>query len=92
VGTYAYVNPVVAVALGTVFLGETLSARTIFAAAIILAAVAIIVTARSRLPTVPADDAADEPADGGADARPSSPVLPGSAAVRRVAPPRAPSG
>ena len=44
VGTYAYVNPVVAVALGTMFLGETLSLRTIVASAIILAAVAIIVT------------------------------------------------
>ena len=94
VGTYAYVNPVVAVALGTLFLGETLSARTIVAAGIILAAVAIIVTARSRLPTVPADDAADEAAGtgAGAEARPSSPALPGSASVSRLAPPRAPSG
>ena len=48
VGTYAYVNPVVAVALGTLFLGEPLSARTIVASVIILAAVAIIVTARGR--------------------------------------------
>ena len=51
VSTYAYVNPVVAVALGTLILGETLSARTIVASAIILVAVAIIVTARSRLST-----------------------------------------
>jgi drug/metabolite transporter (DMT)-like permease len=58
VGTHAYVNPVVAVALGTLFLGETLSARTIIACAIILVAVAIIVTARGRLPTVPAEEAA----------------------------------
>jgi drug/metabolite transporter (DMT)-like permease len=50
VGTYAYVNPVVALALGTLFLGEPLTSRTIIAAAIILVAVAIIVTARSRLP------------------------------------------
>jgi drug/metabolite transporter (DMT)-like permease len=92
VGTYAYVNPVVAVALGTLFLGETLSARTIVAAAIILAAVAIIVTARSRLPSVPAGDAVDESAGAGAEARPSSPALPGSASISRVAPPRAPSG
>ncbi len=49
VGTYAYVNPVVAVALGTVFLHEAISARTLIASAIILAAVAIIVTARGRL-------------------------------------------
>ena len=51
VSTYAYVNPVVAVALGTLFLDETLSARTIVASVIILVAVAIIVTARSRLTT-----------------------------------------
>ena len=91
VSTYAYVNPVVAVALGTVFLGETLSARTIIASAIILVAVAIIVTARSRLPSSqPAADATD----------PSSPAhdpggsqaLPGSAPVSRLAPPRARSG
>ncbi len=49
VGTYAYVNPVVAVALGTIFLAEPISLRTIIASVIILAAVAIIVTARGRL-------------------------------------------
>src|SRR4051812_14458080 len=41
VGTYAYVNPVVAVALGSLFLGETLSVRTIIASAVIIVAVAI---------------------------------------------------
>jgi drug/metabolite transporter (DMT)-like permease len=51
VGTYAYVNPVVALVLGTVFLGEPLSLRTVVASVIILVAVAVIVTARSRLPT-----------------------------------------
>jgi drug/metabolite transporter (DMT)-like permease len=56
VGTYAYVNPVVAVALGTVFLSEPISARTIFASALILVAVAIIVTARGRLAGVDASD------------------------------------
>jgi drug/metabolite transporter (DMT)-like permease len=49
VSTYAYVNPIVAVALGAAFLAEPISARTIIAAAIILVAVAIIVTARGRL-------------------------------------------
>jgi drug/metabolite transporter (DMT)-like permease len=49
VGTYAYVNPVVAVALGTVFLHEPISPRTIVAVIIILVAVAIIVTARRGL-------------------------------------------
>jgi drug/metabolite transporter (DMT)-like permease len=56
VATHAYVNPVVAVALGTVFLAEPLTARTIIASAIILVAVAIIVTARGRLPSAQADD------------------------------------
>jgi drug/metabolite transporter (DMT)-like permease len=60
VGTYAYVNPVVAVGLGTIFLHEPISIRTVVAAAIILVAVAIIVTARSRLGTSSARDPADE--------------------------------
>jgi drug/metabolite transporter (DMT)-like permease len=49
VGTYAYINPIVAVALGTVFLHEQISVRTVLAAGVILAAVAIIVSARGRL-------------------------------------------
>ena len=71
VGTYAYVNPVVAVALGSVFLHEPLGARTIVAAAIILVAVAIIVTARARLAAVPesaAETDAREPAHGRSEA------------------------
>ena len=47
VATYAYVNPVVAVFLGWLVLGETISARTVLAAAIIVGAVALIVSARS---------------------------------------------
>jgi len=43
VGTYAYVNPVVAVLLGTVFLGEPLGWRTLVGGAVILASVAMIV-------------------------------------------------
>jgi drug/metabolite transporter (DMT)-like permease len=63
VATHTYVNPVVAVALGTLFLGETLSARTIISCAIILVAVAIIVTARSRLLAAECDDKAETEAD-----------------------------
>src|SRR5881275_683471 len=48
VSTYAYVNPVVAVILGAAFLGEAVSARTLIAGGIILAAVALIVVARNR--------------------------------------------
>jgi drug/metabolite transporter (DMT)-like permease len=45
-GTYAYVNPVVAVILGWGVAGERLSARTGVAAAIVICAVALITTAR----------------------------------------------
>lgn len=78
VGTYAYVNPVVAVALGTIFLHEPISLRTIFAAAVILVAVAIIVTARGRLAS-----SSGEPAAASTSAR---------TPVSAAAPPRAPSG
>jgi drug/metabolite transporter (DMT)-like permease len=47
-GTYAYVNPVVAVGLGAIFLAEPISARTLVASGVIVLAVAMIVTARSR--------------------------------------------
>ena len=48
-------NPLVAVFLGWAVLSEPLSARTIAAGAIILGAVALIVTpSRERAPSVPA--------------------------------------
>ena len=46
-GTYAYVNPIIAVLLGWAFAGERLSIRTAVAAAIVICAVALITTARS---------------------------------------------
>lgn len=48
VSTYAYVNPVVAVFLGWAILDEPVTGRTLLASAIIVAAVAIITTRRSR--------------------------------------------
>jgi drug/metabolite transporter (DMT)-like permease len=45
VGTYAYVNPIVAVFLGWLILDETLPLRVIAAAAIVLSSVALIVSA-----------------------------------------------
>jgi len=48
IATYAYVNPIVAVFLGWLFLGEPLTQRTGVAAVVIIAAVALIVTARGR--------------------------------------------
>jgi drug/metabolite transporter (DMT)-like permease len=46
-GTYAYINPIVAVLLGWAIAGERLSIRTGVAAAIVICAVALITTARS---------------------------------------------
>jgi drug/metabolite transporter (DMT)-like permease len=47
--TYAYVNPVVAVLLGWAFAGESLSLRTMIAAAVIVAAVVLITTHHPRV-------------------------------------------
>ncbi len=60
VGTYAYVNPLVAVALGAVFLGESLSWAVVIGGVVILAGVALVVmnraeeTARIETDQVPA--------------------------------------
>jgi drug/metabolite transporter (DMT)-like permease len=50
VATYAYVNPIVAVILGALLHGEPVDPRTVLAGTVIVAAVALIVTARGRLP------------------------------------------
>ncbi len=49
IATYAYVNPVVAVILGAVVLSEPIDLRTLAAGAVIIVAVALIVTARGRM-------------------------------------------
>jgi drug/metabolite transporter (DMT)-like permease len=71
VATYAYVNPVVAVFLGAVFLGEEVTTRTLVAGGIVLGAVALIVSAR--------------PAPAAAAARPSLPARLRSAGRSRAA-------
>jgi drug/metabolite transporter (DMT)-like permease len=48
VGTYAFVNPVVAVFLGWALLGEDLTLRTVLAGAVIVAGVALIVVSPTR--------------------------------------------
>ena len=48
VGTYAYVNPIVAVALGAIFLHEPITLRTLVATALILGAVVAMVSGRPR--------------------------------------------
>lgn len=50
VGTYAYVNPIVAVLLGSLFLDERLGWVTVAAGAAVIAAVALIVAARPPAP------------------------------------------
>jgi drug/metabolite transporter (DMT)-like permease len=44
VATYAYVNPIVAVILGAIFAGETLTGRAILAAGLIIGSVALVIT------------------------------------------------
>ena len=64
VATYAYVNPIVAVVLGTAFAGETLTLRTLIAAVLIIGSVALVITAQQlRLRFEPQISAAVTPAD-----------------------------
>jgi drug/metabolite transporter (DMT)-like permease len=53
--TYAYVNPVVAVLLGWAFAHEPVTSRTLMAAAVILAGVAIITVARDTAVRLPSE-------------------------------------
>lgn len=71
IATYAYVNPVVAVVLGAVVLGETLTPTNLVAGGVIVFAVALIITAsgRMRRPTV-GTEADGLPAPPAASARP----------------------
>ena len=50
VGTYAYVNPVVAVLVGYFFGGESLGARTILGTLLVLVSVVVITTMRATKP------------------------------------------
>jgi drug/metabolite transporter (DMT)-like permease len=63
VGTYAYVNPVIAVLLGAVFLGEQITIWTLVAGIAIVLSVVTIVRAQSRPRSEPARL---EPREGGA--------------------------
>jgi drug/metabolite transporter (DMT)-like permease len=66
VATYAYVNPIVAVALGMLFRSEELSPRTLVAVALIIGAVVAMVSGRPREAEEPgpsADAASLESAD-----------------------------
>jgi len=50
VGTYAYVNPVVAVALGYFFGGEAVGPRTLLGALLVLVSVVVITTTPKKKP------------------------------------------
>jgi drug/metabolite transporter (DMT)-like permease len=64
VATYAYVNPIVAVLLGTFFAGEAITGRMVIAAVLIIGSVALIITAQQlRARIQPALSGALEPAD-----------------------------
>jgi drug/metabolite transporter (DMT)-like permease len=62
VSTYAFVNPVVALFLGSFFGQESVSLRTLMASATILAAVLLVITAPHQ-PSTPADENAPVPAE-----------------------------
>jgi drug/metabolite transporter (DMT)-like permease len=69
IATYAYVNPVVAFVLAALLLGESIEPRSVLAGAVIIFAVALIVTARSRAAAEPSSDTSivsDDPSPGAA--------------------------
>jgi drug/metabolite transporter (DMT)-like permease len=67
IATYAYVNPVVAVVLGAAVLHEPISPRTLVAGAVIVLAVALIITARGRVMRSGETNRATSPSRPGAD-------------------------
>jgi drug/metabolite transporter (DMT)-like permease len=73
IATYAYVNPVVAFVLAGILLGETIEPRTVLAGAVIVFAVALIVTARSRATGSPSGREPAIEATAGGAARPIYP-------------------
>jgi drug/metabolite transporter (DMT)-like permease len=81
VSTYAYVNPVIAIALGAIVLGESITWRIVGGALLIIAAVAIVVRRESQT--------AVEPVPGVVSSEPDDVVgtdgYPSELAARRVA-------
>jgi len=63
VATYAYVNPIVAILLGTAFAGETLSLRTSLGATLIIGSVAVVIMAQQMKPKISSAHPIIEPAD-----------------------------
>jgi drug/metabolite transporter (DMT)-like permease len=67
VGSYAYVNPVVAVILGWALAAEPVTTRTVVAAAISLTGVVLITTHRAAAPAGGGEPAAGSPEEVAAD-------------------------
>lgn len=63
VGTYAFVNPLVALLLGWVLAGEALSQRTLLAATVILTAVVLVILAPERRGTRASAEALSAPGE-----------------------------
>jgi drug/metabolite transporter (DMT)-like permease len=84
VGTYAYVNPVVAVLLGWWLLGETITVRTLLAGGVIVVGVVLIVTA-TRLQSS-RDSVAGEPCAGCPPVNRASVIRRAYRAIRRPEP------
>lgn len=63
VATYAYVNPIVAILLGTLFANETLTLRTLLGAALIIGSVAVVIMAQQMKAKVSPVPAIIEPAN-----------------------------
>jgi drug/metabolite transporter (DMT)-like permease len=59
VGTYAYVNPVIAVAVGYFFGGEGIGPRTLLGTMLVLVSVVVITTTRAKKPAVEAPPEAE---------------------------------
>jgi drug/metabolite transporter (DMT)-like permease len=68
VTTYAFVNPIIAVFLGWLLLHETVGPVQLGAGGIIVAGVALIIVARSRMPMTAAVAATDNPPSSNASA------------------------
>jgi len=60
VGTYAYVNPVVAVIVGYFLGGETVGPRTVLGTLLVLVSVVVITTTRSAKPVAPVPNSLQE--------------------------------
>jgi drug/metabolite transporter (DMT)-like permease len=63
VATYAYINPIVAVFLGTIFAGEKLTGRTLAGAGLIIGSVAVVIMAQQMKSKMSAVPAVIEPAE-----------------------------